>query len=315
MTVTLSEDPIKILADQAWQRCQDSRMVTYIEVQNLTNYFLKMCREQNRDRREFDFPNLIDGKLNYYENRAILENELGGLESEAETKASNVLKDYLTKEQLSEYTPQERSVIDEVQQKNSNIEKRINKQEKQAMDIAEAVKEVREMTDLIMANVEKIPDIEKKIEALQQTPSFKDLGDALSPITIATKQEKTWPISKQVRAIPTEPPNTPPVSFSSDSKPKYCKHCGSQIEENAVKCWNCGAPVNKIGWLPECLIPKHKISLLDYFAGAITTILWMAITGWILTAYSLSFVLAAELAVFWLVFIVVFQLMVGGLLD
>jgi hypothetical protein len=56
----------------------------------------------------------------------------------------------------------------------------------------------------IIERISKLPNLQKQIEAMRSSPNFKDLGEALSPVTIATKMERDWPISKQVETIAKE---------------------------------------------------------------------------------------------------------------
>jgi hypothetical protein len=288
MTVTLAENTTETLTNKVWEQWENtgitSRLMTKLEVKHLADHFLKLCREQSRDYREFDFYTLIDSNLNYYENKAEIENTLGGLNSEAEKTAANKLNDYLTEDSLKEYTAGERSVIEEVQTKNQNIEKRVKANEKQTVNMAENIAKVRDMQDQIMAKLESLPNLEKQIEALQNSQSFKDLGNALSPVIIATKPETNKLLSKQVQAILT---NTNPET------PNQPAHTPTNTKD----------------------APKHKPKTLDWIAGLITIIIWTAATGWTLQTYPLTWALIIELSVLWLFFIVVFRLMTGGLLD
>lgn len=54
---------------------------------------------------------------------------------------------------------------------------------------------------------------------------------------------------------------------------KYCSHCGAEIEDNAVVCPQCGAPVNEI---PESEKIKNESSTLG-----ILSIVFGALGGWL----------------------------------
>lgn len=205
-TIQLCEDTTKKLTDQAWQRCQDSRMLTYLEVQNLTVYFLKMCREQNRDPREFDYVNLIDSNLNYYENRAALENELGGLNIEEETKASNILKDYLTEEQLAEYTPQQKNIIEGIENTTKTLQKKlgqiVKKMDEQTIDpeaLRHELDEMQKVQSQIYARLEQIPNLPQLVAALEKSQNFKLLAEAIKPITPNMPASPPEPQTKRSR--------------------------------------------------------------------------------------------------------------------
>jgi hypothetical protein len=67
--------------------------------------------------------------------------------------------------------------------------------------------------------------------------------------------------------------------------------------------------------LPKWLKPNQEVKLLDAFAGALVFVLWVAATGWMLSSFGFSWGFVAGLAVFWLVFIVAFRVIIGGILD
>lgn len=62
--------------------------------------------------------------------------------------------------------------------------------------IEELSKQMKSMQCLIMARLETVPDLANKIEALSQSRNFKDLGNALRPITTKppapVKPKKQW---------------------------------------------------------------------------------------------------------------------------
>ena len=279
MTLTLAEDTSRVLTDKVWDSWQstgiNSRYLSWIELKHLANHFLKMCREQNRDYREFDFYTMVDSNLNYYENLAELDNQLGQSETVKESEAANKLKDYLTEEQLSEYSATEKTVIDTIETSNKTLQKKVGQitkkleaQETQQVNTEEIKQQLEKLHSeqaQLIAKISNLPNRDQMIEALIESKAFKKLGEALKPITAATPPQ---PIKqKKQRSLPT--------------------------------------------WIK----PKNPIRFLDAFAGAVTLIIWLAATGWIIQAFSLSYASVIGLSVFWLSFIVVFRLMIGGILD
>jgi len=82
MTETkLSESVSDTLTNRVWDAWSKtgitSRYMTWLELHRLAEHFLKICREQEHDYREYDFYTLIDSNLNYYENLAELDNQIG----------------------------------------------------------------------------------------------------------------------------------------------------------------------------------------------------------------------------------------------
>lgn len=115
-----------------------------------------------------------------------------------------------------------------------------------------------------------------------------------------------------------KPKEQKPIATPTNSTATFCQYCKTKLEPNTTKCSNCGAPIKEaktLKWLPECLVPKRKIKILDYTAGIITLIIWLVSTAWITQSYPITYALIIILAVFWLGFIVVFRLMIGGILD
>ena len=69
METKLSESVPDTLTNRVWDAWSKtgitSRYMTWMELHKLAEHFLKICREQERDHREFDFYVLIDSNLNY----------------------------------------------------------------------------------------------------------------------------------------------------------------------------------------------------------------------------------------------------------
>ena len=66
--------------------------------------------------------------------------------------------------------------------------------------IKELTSQLKNMQSLIIAKLEKIPDLSNKVEALSQSTSFKDLGNALKLLTeinparpVKPKKPFSWP--------------------------------------------------------------------------------------------------------------------------
>jgi hypothetical protein len=279
MTIQLSEDQTKILAERVWKTWDSnglkSRYMEYLDVYNLAKYFLKICREQKRDSREFDFPNLIDITLRFEENRAMIENELGGLNSEIEKEASNKLKDYLTEEKLQEYSVKDKSVIEELQTSNQNLNKKINQvvkqykaHETQTLDAEELRKEIEKYNEnltLMNARLEQIPNLAQLVAALKASENFKPVGKAIEPI------------------LKTIPEPTP--------QPK------KEVKKQSF--WH----------------PKQQIALLDLFAALCVTLMFVGFSYGLVNWIGLTWGLIVWLPILWISYVVVVRLVVGGILN
>jgi hypothetical protein len=281
MQKLIGENPQETLTNQLWNQWKSygytsqPRALTWMELNHLVEYFLKVCREKEIDYREYDFSTLIDHKLNYEENKSILFDTIGNPYSEEEKEAANKLKDYFTEEEMKTYTPQQKTVIDDLTAKHETLNKKVNnltkKMDSQTQTIdPEALKheldEMQRTQTQIYARLQNIPDMEHKISALLNSQSFKEIGHALEPIA--------------------------PKVTATEIKPQ-------PRNQFTLKNW---------------LRNKHY-KPLDICAGAFTFIIWLAASGWIIQAFNLTFASAIGLAVFWLSFIVVFRLMIGGILD
>jgi hypothetical protein len=264
-----------------WERWKKdgihSRFITWLTLHRLAEHFLKLCKEQDRDYREYDFYTLIDSNLYFEENRAEIENILGGLESDRESAAVNKLKDYLTEEQLKEYLPEERTKIEEIEASNQNLNKKLNQitkkisaQDTQTIDsqeIREGLKRVQDQQCSIIAKLANLPNLEQQINALQESSIFRDLGKELKPLL--QQPQPPQPIVKKQ---------------------------------------------NKYGFL-KSLFPDFKSHLLDYFAGAMVFVMWLGFSWGILENYGLTWPVTAALGLLWIVFVVVFRVVAGGILD
>jgi hypothetical protein len=141
-TTQLCEDPTRTLTDKifnAWSKAGYTNRpyaLTWLEVNNLTKYFLKICREINRDYQEFDLSNILDHTLTYYENQAQIENELGGLNSDSDKEYYNKL--------LDEVEP-ELKTMEQLEEKNAELERK-NKKIQTMLKQAEANRQQPKIT-------------------------------------------------------------------------------------------------------------------------------------------------------------------------
>ncbi|MFA5366211.1 MAG: hypothetical protein WC325_13600, partial [Candidatus Bathyarchaeia archaeon] len=92
----------------------------------------------------------------------------------------------------------------------------------------------------------------------------------------------------------------------------------AKLDAKATKCWNCSAPINEIEKTEPAeqpVIKKKKPHILDLFTGAMLTIIWITATGWIATTYGVTWMSIIGLAIFWIIFAVLFRLFTGDLTD
>lgn len=225
------------------------------------------------------------------------------------------------KRELMSNSYQDPKMVEEVYQE-MGIEQKENLNTEK---IEELTKQLKIMQAQVMAKLENIPDLAKKIEALSQSKNFKDLGEALKPVThkpVTAKVEvqKENPITLQEGGFAFTPKkedvaqqNKPDVK-----SPFECANCGRPKEKGGLVCRYCGAPVEQpkpLLKIPEFLKLKTPIKILDAFAGLMVFVVWVAASGWILNSFSLSWGLVVGLAIFWIMFIVVYRVVVGGILD
>jgi hypothetical protein len=202
MQVSLTENPSDGLTNKLWEQWSKdgihSRYLTWIELNNLAKYFLKICKQKELDYHEFDFYTLIDSNLNFYENRAELDNQLGQPET-SEKEQYDKLKDYFNEEQAKEFTEQERTTIEDIQQQNQTVEKKLNKvlkTQETTEQFKDQIQQIRNTQNIIMAKLDNLPNLENQIKALLKSQSFKDLGNALKP---AIEQSKPTPPPKPAK--------------------------------------------------------------------------------------------------------------------
>jgi hypothetical protein len=260
---------------EQWKTQGTYTRLTYLDLHNLACYLTKRCNEKGKDPQAFDFQAIIDSKLNYYENQSAITEAIEGPGSDSEKEQFEKLKDYFNEEQIKEFSTEDRTVIEKLEQKSQTAEKKLKQilktqeaQQETQLDtnqIKEQIRQIQNTQDRIMSKLENLPNLDQQIEALLKSKNFKDLGTALKPFT-ENKPEK---------------PPKPKKQFS----------------------------------FPAWLKPKQQIKLLDAFAGAMATLIYLAASGWILSSFSVSWSLIAGLSGFWLSFVIVFRLVVGGILD
>ena len=192
----------------------------------------------------------------------------------------------------------------------------------------------------IIERLSKLPNLTARIEALKQSPNFQDIGETLSPVIIAAKIEKDYPISSQVQEQTKKENKIRRTLHDSGAEflafiggsgnnsdpepapqpvidPLVCTHCGAKLKPNWTKCNNCGAPVMpqaKQPIIPEWIKP-HQAHALDFFAGIVVFVMWLAATAWMINVYGLSYGSIIGLGVFWIIFIIVYRVVAGGILD
>ena len=207
-----------------------------------------------------------------------------------------------------------------------------------AEKIEALAKQQKENTDKIMARLEAIPDLDDMIKAMQKSKIFEPLGTALKPLseTHNTHHAKPQQAEPDVELIPgqgwvnkndprykqeiTQPQPEQPKQPEPKTEPlKQCANCGRYtLKPMDITCSFCGAPVEPkkpLFRIPDWIKPPHQIHALDVFAGIMVTIIWIAASAWMFTTFGFSWGLVIGFACFWLVFVVVFRLVIGGILD
>ena len=290
MTITLSEDTSRTLTDMVLNQWKKdgvkSRFLGWVEIHHLAEHFLKICREQNQDYQAYDFYTMIDSNLFYEENRAQIDNQIGGLLSEKETEATNKLKDYLTEEEMKAYTPQEKTVIESVETTNKTltkklgqITKKLESQQTQQFDTEEIKRQIKQVQNdkaTIIAKLAAIPDLDNKIETLLASPSFKDVGKELKNII----QKQTQLTEKPTQTKPKKPHK--PIS--------------QHITEIAA------------------FIPTGK-TILHTFAGTLILTAYVAISALTIQSFNLSWGWLLALAIFWLSFPLTVKIINKAVID
>lgn len=313
--LTLADNPQETLTGKVWETWKGRGLtdrpssLTWLEVSNLTRFFLSTCREKGLDWQSFDYRNILDPTLNYYENQSAIAEALGGPLSE-EDEAS--YKDYMAK--LAVEAEQTIQNEDQLSEKNMQLERQNKKLKAKEMEslnseqIKTEISQINENQAAMLNKLEQLPYLSAQIKALQQSQNFKDLGNALSPVT-----------TKLVKTVTNDGDPSKPLHYTNHGTGlEYCPFCGVKIDADTIQCWNCKAHLTdrKLDLkIPKFLKPKKPIKPLDAFAGSMVFIIWLAATGWILQSYALDFILAIEIAVFWIVFVVAFRVVAGGILD
>jgi hypothetical protein len=181
------------------------------------------------------------------------------------------------------------------------------------------------LQETVMDNLKKIPDLERQVEALRQSNDFKPLGEALSPIVIALKtDDKSRKIPKSWRDsfagiigfFPGGNNDTPEPAPQKVYDPLTCVYCGAKLMPKWTHCNNCGAAVMpKTQYEVPKTYRKYCAKFLDYFAGFAALVIWIAVSALILQNYGLTWFSLIGLMVWWIMFVVVYRVLTGGILG
>jgi hypothetical protein len=280
----LSDNPQETLTAKVWEQWQKTgattrpHSLTWIELNNLTGYFLKTCTAKKLDYQAYDFLSILDSKLNYYENQSAIDEAIAGPLSEDEAY------------QRYEADMNQQTLKEEMQQINDTQAAAINK-------------------------IEQTPNLPQLVEALNQSQSFQSLGKALNLIVN--------PPPKPIKTMTNDGNPDKPAHYTYHGQgAEYCKYCGNKIDAGTIKCPNCGAPIkeeenNKTIYdrIPECFKPKKPIKLLDALAAIMLTTIWLSVTYAALTSGSITWITVVAIAFWWILYVVVFRIVVGGILD
>lgn len=79
----LCDNPVETLTESLWKKWVSAgyttqpNSLTWMEVNNLSKYYVQLCQKTGADYRDFDFETILDHTLNYYENKSLIDNTVG----------------------------------------------------------------------------------------------------------------------------------------------------------------------------------------------------------------------------------------------
>jgi phosphatidate phosphatase PAH1 len=181
----MEEDFLK----RIWEQHKDKANFTFLELQNLYNFFLKKAKELGLDSQTFDFEHEIDYSLSYNENKALIEQKLINIAyPNAEPEEITELEHY--KKELEKLrNKKEIKVIEKLerkmglwQEKFKEFEQKLNKKE----DIERIEQKINDFISFLSQNIELNPN--------PDNPLMKELKDRenriIANILIQTKKER-----------------------------------------------------------------------------------------------------------------------------
>lgn len=184
---------------KVWERKKPWKVMTYLELERLYEWFLNRCRELDIDPYLIDFEAIIDSSLSYYENQGLLETQILGLIP----------------------TPREFEELEYYKKKVEELEKRIKELEKVV-----PTEEIERLKEEIKKWKERYEKARKTIEEIKRTPGLteedvvrivreelKEFGRELGVILVAIG-ERIEAIEKSIRKItPTITVPTAPIRY------------------------------------------------------------------------------------------------------
>lgn len=216
--LTLSENPQEALTNSLWQKWKDAgyteqpNALTWMEVSNLVKFYLKICRQTEQDYRDFDFENLLDHKLTYYENLSQIENTVGHPEEAQEQEALSELnaklqQDYgITVNKNLKPTTELEQTNKDLKNQNRKISAQLETALKDKADLEQKLKHPTE-PQIIVKEVPVIKEVQVIKEVIRELPPPPPPMEQYICIRNRTRKEKlkihltesakqTWRITK-----------------------------------------------------------------------------------------------------------------------
>lgn len=172
-----------------WEKHKDNANFTFLELQNLYNFFIKKCKELGLDYQTFDFEHEIDYSLSYSENKALIEQKLIDIAyPSVEPEEINELE-YYKKELEKLRNKKEIRVLEKVErkiglwnEKLKELERKLDKRE----DLERIEQKINDFIGFLSQNIELDPE----------NPLLKELKDRenriISNILAQTKKVRMF---------------------------------------------------------------------------------------------------------------------------
>jgi predicted transcriptional regulator len=222
----------KEFVKRVWERKKPWRVMTYLELEKLYEWFLERTKELGIDPAIIDIEMILDSTLTYYENQARLEREILGLIP----------------------TPIEITELEESKRRVEEFEKRIEELEKVV-----PIEEIEKLRAEVRKWKEKYEKAKKTIEEVKATPGVTEedvrkivketmkeialpLGELLKTIMNRIKElEKrvappTVTVERAEVLIPEIPPRTPTIveKYDALTKEKYASDIDFEFRVNQL---------------------------------------------------------------------------------
>lgn len=170
--LTLCDNPAEKLTADLWEKWQNAgynnhpHALTWMEVNNLSKFYVQLCKSTGADYRDFDFETLLDHTLTYYENKSLIENTVGQPQEASEQTALAELNSRLQEDYGI--------TIDKKLKPHSELEQTVKSLEQELREVKAQRSQLAEQLKVAPKEVVKTVEVIKEVPVIKTVPAQPD---------------------------------------------------------------------------------------------------------------------------------------------